>query len=125
MLRALLIILILSVTVVPAHSQLFQKNVSRKIEKKLFTKKSGNRKSIKVKEPRKVLKSKKKQEANEKKLKRDYEKSIKKSQKRTFDIQTPDVKERMKQNEKDTAYRDKSKKRKIRSDAKKAGRKYN
>ncbi len=59
MLRALLIILILSVTVVPAHSQLFQKNVSRKIEKKLFTKKSGNRKAIKVKEPRKVLKCQK------------------------------------------------------------------
>jgi long-subunit fatty acid transport protein len=82
-------------------------------------------KEAKVKEPRSVLKAKKQQEANDKKLKKDYEKSIRQSQKRTIDIQTPEVQARMKQNKKDSAVRDKAKKKKVKTGTKKAAKKYN
>jgi hypothetical protein len=49
---------------------------------------------------------------------------VKQSQKRTIDIQTPEVQDRMKQNKKDTAARDKEKKKKVRSGSMKAGKKY-
>jgi hypothetical protein len=49
---------------------------------------------------------------------------VKKSQKRTLDIQTPEVKERMKQNQKDSEAKYKSKKKNSSSSTKKAGRKY-
>ena len=62
----------------------------------------GKKKQVKVKEPRSVTKAKKKQEANERKLKKDYAASIKRSQKRTIEIQTPEVQARMKQNQNDT-----------------------
>ena len=58
-------------------------------------------------------------------LKKDYDKSIKQSQKRTVDIQTPEVQARMKQNKKDYTRRDRHKKKKIKAASKEAGGKYN
>ena len=82
-----------------------------KIRRKgLFGKTVGSKKKVKVKEPRSVHKAKRKQEKNEKRLKKEYAESVKKSRKRAYDIQSPEVQERMKQNEKDTAIRDKEKK---------------
>jgi hypothetical protein len=51
------------------------------------------------KESGKVRKAKKQQESRQAKLKRDYNRSVKNSKKRTYDIQTPEVKERMRRNE--------------------------
>ena len=115
-----LFLFLLSLATGSCNAQIFHKNP----EKVLFGKSHGNRKESKVKEPRTVLKAKKKQEANERKLKRDYEKSVKRSQKRTVDIQTPEVQVRMKQNQKDSAARDKAKKKKVKTSTKKAGKKY-
>ena len=84
----------------------------------------GNKKEVKVKEPRTVLKAKKKQEANDENLKKSMRQSVKRSQKRTIDIQTPEVQARMKQNQKDSASRDKVKKKKVTAGTKKAGKKY-
>jgi hypothetical protein len=58
------------------------------------------------------------------KLKKDYDKYVKENQKRSIAIQTPEVKERMKQNLKnsDTSYKAKQKHTAART--KKAGRKY-
>ena len=94
-------------------------------EKQLFGKSHGSRKETKVREPKKVLKAKKKQEANDRRLKKDYDKSVKQSQKRSIDIQTPEVQARMKQNKKDYTRRDRDKKKKIKAASKEAGGKYN
>jgi hypothetical protein len=105
-------------------AQLSHRKRGVKAEKELFGKSIGNKKKVKVKEPRKVLKAKKTQEAKERKLKSDYAKSIKKSQQRTLDIQTPEVQARMKNNQKESAIRDKVKKKKVRSSTKTAAKKY-
>ena len=123
--KILLFIFITYLAVSSANAQLIKKHDTRKGEKGLFVKLFGNRRSPKVKEPRAVLKAKRKQEANDKKLKRDYVKSTKASQKRTYDIQTPDVQERMKQNQKESASKEKVKKKKVKQSTKKAGKKYN
>ena len=58
-------------------------------------------------------------------LKKNYDKSVKKSQKRTYEIQTPEVQARMKQNKKDYAARDKEKKKKVRASTKRQGKNIN
>jgi hypothetical protein len=75
--------------------------------------------------PRNPGNSKKKQEAAKKKQKKDWEKYVRKSQQHTYDIQTADVKARMKQNKRDIASRDKVKKKNVRKSSRKAGQKYN
>jgi hypothetical protein len=115
---------ILSLTICSCNAHIFHKNASRKTEKRLFGKSLSNKKEIKVREPRSVLKAKKKQEANKRKLKSDYEKSVKRSKKRTLEIQTPEVQSRMKQNQKNSATRDKAKKKKVKTNSKKAEKKY-
>jgi hypothetical protein len=119
--RFSLLVFILTFSIGSCNAQLFHRNP----EKKLFGKSSGKSKETKVKEPKKVLQAKKKQEANKKKLKSDYNKSVKNSQKRTYDIQTPEVQERMKNNQKKSEERDKVKKKKAKSTTKSAGKKYN
>ena len=101
-----------------ANAQLFHKNP----EKQLFGK--SHRKEPKVKEPKTVLKAKKKQEANDRKLQKDYDKNVKRSQKRSVDIQTPEVQARMKQNKKEYTSRDKNHRKKVRASTKRAGKKY-
>ena len=80
-------------------------------EKALFGK-SVKTKQTKVKESRKVVQAKKTQAKKEEKLKKEYNKYIEDSRKRNFEIQTPKVKERMKQDQKNIAARDKMKKKK-------------
>jgi hypothetical protein len=119
------VLFILSLGSGSCNAQVFKKSTSRRAEKELFGKSRANKKQAKVREPRAVLKAKKKQAAKERELKRNYEKSIKKSQERTQDIQTPEVKARMKKNRKDTATRDRAKKKKIKISTKKVRKKYN
>ena len=116
-----LFLFVLFIAVTSANAQIFHKDP----EKQLFGKTHGSRKETKVKEPRKVLKAKKKQEANDRRLKKEYDKSVKQSQKRTLDIQTPEVKARMKQNKKDYTRRDRAKKKKNKAASKGAEGKYN
>lgn len=115
-----ILIFILSISIGTGNAQLFNKNP----EKKLFGKTLGHKKEAKVKEPRSVQKARKKQEANDKKLKSDYNKSVIQSRERTLDMQTPEVQERMKKNQKDSEIRDKAKKKKVKTSSKKAGKKY-
>jgi preprotein translocase subunit SecF len=122
--KFLIILFILSFGIGSCNAQIFHKGGSRNPEKGLFGKSLGNKKEVKVKEPRKVTKAKKKQEAKDKKLKKDSAKAVKRSQKRTIEIQTPEVQTRMKQNKKDSEIRDKTKKKKVNTGTKKAGRKY-
>jgi len=105
-------------------AQFSKKSGSKNPEKGLFGKTVGSSKNVKVKEPGSVHKAKRKQEKNEKRLKGEYEKSVERSRKRTYDIQSPEVQVRMKQNQKDTELRNKEKKKRIKTDSKKAAKKY-
>jgi hypothetical protein len=118
--KLFLLIFILLFAIGSCNAQIFH----RSPERQLFGKTPGIKKEPKVKESRTVLRAKKKQEANDRKLKRDYDKSIRRSQKRTIDIQTPEVQKRMKQNKKDYTARDKEKRKNVKSNTKKAGKKY-
>lgn len=118
--KSFLFILLFSLAIGSCNAQIFHRDP----EKQLFGKSHGGRKEAKVKEPRKVLKAKRKQEANDRKLERNYDKSIKESQKRTIDIQTPEVQARMKQNKKDTTVREKEKRKKVKASSQDAGKKY-
>ena len=121
--KIFLLILILSMAIGSGNAQIFKHRAVAKAEKGVSDK-SSRKSDTKVKEPKAVIKAKKKQEANDKKMKKDYEKSTKASQKRTYDIQTPEVQKRMKQNEKDTNARDKAKKSNNKKTTNKAGKKY-
>ena len=122
--RLFLLLFILTLATGTANAQLFHRNAARSAEKGLFGKSLSKKKQVKVKEPRSVMKAKKKQEANENKIKKDYAKSIKRSQKRTIEIQTPEVQERMRQNKKNLELRDKERKKIKRNSNIKAGKKY-
>jgi hypothetical protein len=100
------------------------KSSSKNPEKELFGKTFGRKGKSKIKEPGSVSKAKRKQEKNEKRLKKESAEYVKQSRKRAYDIQTPEVQTRMKQNEKDTVQRNKEKKKKSKSTTRKAARKY-
>jgi HD superfamily phosphohydrolase len=76
------------------------------------------------KEPKAAKKARLKQAAKDKKLKKDYEKFVKNNQKRSIEIQTPEVQARMKQNQKDANSQYKAKKKNNSTRTRKAGRKY-
>jgi len=106
------------------YAQTSQKSGPKNPEKELFGKRTNRSAKVKSKEPRSVHKAKKEQEKNEKRLKKDYAKSVERSRKRSYDIQSPEVKARMKQNQKDTELRNKEKKKKVKESSRKAGKKY-
>jgi hypothetical protein len=76
-------------------------------------------------EPKAARKARKKQEAKERKQDKEYGNFVKNNQKRSIEIQTPEVQARMKQNVKDANARYKARKKTNASRSKKTGRKYN
>jgi hypothetical protein len=118
--RICIVVFLLAVMLPSGNAQIFHKDP----EKKLFGKTHISKKKARVKQPRRVMRAKKKQEANDRRLKKEYEQGVKRSQKRTVDIQSPDVQDRMKKNKKDYTARDKVKRKKARSEARKAHKKY-
>jgi hypothetical protein len=122
--RFLLSICLTSFIIGNCNAQFSNNSGSKNPEKGLFGKTVGSSKQAKVKEPRSVHKAKRKQEKNKKRLKNEYSKAIERSRERTYEIQSPEVKSRMKQNQKDTELRDKEKKKSIRSGTRKAAKKY-
>ena len=93
--KFILLLIVLSLTIGSTKAQIFHKNPEKRLE------------------------------ANDRKLKKDSEKSVKRSQKRTVDIQTPEVQARMKKNKKEVIIRDKDNKKKMKDGSKRAGKKYN
>jgi len=75
-------------------------------------------------QPRKAKKAQKKQDAKEKKKRNAIKDSSKQAQKRSYEIQSPEVQARMKQNKKDTAERDKARKKNNKARTKKGAKKY-
>ena len=121
--RFILFILLTVFILGTCNAQFSHKSSPKNPEKELFGKRRNSGKKV-IKEPRSVHKAKKEQEKNEKRLKKEYAQSVKRSRQRTYDIQSPEVQARMKQNQKDTALRHKEKKKKIKAGTKKAGKKY-
>ena len=71
------------------------------------------------------LKAKKQQEANKKKQKKAWDEYVKKNREHALKIQTPEVRERMKNNRKDSDTKIRMKRKKISEGTRKAGKKYN
>ena len=95
----------------------------RNPEKGLFGK-SLNTKRVKYRESPSVVRAKRKQAANQEKLKKEYSEYVKNERKRSFEIQSPEVRERMTANRKESELKYKEKKKKRTADGKKAGRKF-
>jgi len=91
---------------------------------KSASKNPDRQKKGKIKRPGSAKKAQKKQAANDRKLKKDYEEFVKENRKRSVEIQTPEVRERMKQNVKNANASYKVKKKTNASRTRKAGRKY-
>ncbi|HAM11607.1 MAG: hypothetical protein A2X04_05460 [Bacteroidetes bacterium GWF2_41_9] len=75
-------------------------------------------------QPRKAKKAQRKQDAREKKKKAAIKDGSKEAQKRSYEIQSPEVQARMKLNKKDAAARDKAKKKNNKSITRKGAKKY-
>ncbi len=82
------------------------------------------KKSAKIKEPKAVSKSKKKQEAKNGKIEKDYTNLVKANKKHSIQIQNPTVRARMKQNIKDSNANIRAKQKNNISRNRKTGRKY-
>ena len=118
---------VLFIFVILSHSVCKAQNQRRSIrnpERELFGRTLNNKKEKKIKESRGVVRAKKKQEANENKLKRNYTGYVKGSRKQAIEIQSPEVQARMKENRKDAENRYKVKKKKITQNSRRAGKKY-
>ncbi len=121
--RLFVFFLIFSFVCSVGEAQDFKKSF-RNPEREVFGKSLNNKKEVKIREPRSVTKAKRKQEANDKKLKKEYAAFVRKSRKHNIEIQTPEVQARMKENRKDADSRYKAKKKKTSESTKKAGIKY-
>lgn len=120
---SLALLMLLAVSVCDAQS--FSRPPRPK-QQKSVSKKPLNKKETKTKitGSRAVVKAQKKQSANDKRLKKEYEQYVQANRKRSLEIQTPEVRERMKQNVKDADNRAKEKRKAIAAANRKAAKKY-
>ncbi|MGD0343178.1 MAG: hypothetical protein ABSA76_15870 [Bacteroidales bacterium] len=121
--KIIILFLILALAMPVCQAQSFDRPASRK-EHKGSHKGPLKHKNVKIKGPKAVEKSKKDQEMKQSKLKKDYGKYVKANQKRSIEIQSPEVKNRMKQNLKDANKSYKVKHRNSAAHTRRAGEKY-
>jgi hypothetical protein len=122
--RFLVFVLVLSLAISICEAQSFDRPSPPKTGRGATHKGPLRHKEVKVKKPKSITKAQKKSEAKEKKHKKDYANYVKENQKRSIEIQTPEVQNRMKQNMKDSNNSYKMKKKHTSSKSKKAGQKY-
>ncbi|MGM0666948.1 MAG: hypothetical protein ACQETA_06470 [Bacteroidota bacterium] len=118
------VLLVAGESVAEAQTSIFDRWKARRIEKKMSGSKRKVAKEKKISEPRSVTKAKKEQAKREDKLRDDYQKATREERNRHFNIQTADVQERMKQNEKEIEAREKEKRKAMRKAGRKARKKY-
>lgn len=116
--RKILIFIIVLSLAAASCSSMASRSASRKAERAM----AGGGRAFR--ESRKVRMAKKQQERRQAGLKKEYNKQVSLSRKRTYEIQSDDVKARMKRNEANIAAREKAKSKKSRADAKNASKKY-
>ena len=119
--RFLAVIIILLITSPVCNAQ--HKRYVRNPERSLFGK-SLNHKKVKYRESPSIERAKKKQADNQKKLDREYADAVKATRKRALQIQTPEVRNRMIANRKDSDVRYKQKAKKTAKESRKTGRKF-
>ncbi len=120
--RAIILLISFFVVLKICDAQQYKRSI-RNPERQLFGK-SLNNKTVKYRESREVVRAKKKQAANQKRLDKEYYAYVKKQRKHNIDIQSPEVKARMIENRKDSDQRFRDKKKNIKEKSRKAGRKY-
>lgn len=120
----LLVLLVAGENFTVAQNSIFDKWKANRVEKKMSGGKRRAPKEKKIKEPKSVVKAKKEQQKREDQRKEAYKNAVRDNKKRHFDIQTMDVKERMKQNEKDIKEREKARRKAIRKAGREARKKY-
>jgi len=117
-------VLIISLAMPVCQAQSFDRPSAPRQQKGSSHKGPLKHKTVKVKGPKAAEKSKKDQEAKQSKIKKDYGKYVKENQKRSIEIQTPEVKARMKQNIKDADTNYKTKHKNSATRTRSAGKKY-
>lgn len=120
--KAILFFLVLFAAISVCDAQQYKRSI-RNPERQLFGK-SLNNKTVKYKEPRAVVKAKKKQASNQKKLKKEYAAYVKMQKRRHFNMQSPEVKSRMIENQKETEQKYREKKKIMKAESRKKTRKY-
>jgi hypothetical protein len=121
--RLIIPVLILALAMPVCHAQSFDRSSAPK-QQKSSNKGPLKHKTIKIKGPRSVEKSKKNQVEKQSKLKKDYSKYVKENQKRSIEIQSPEVKTRMKQNIKESDANYKAKHKNSAARTRRTGKKY-
>lgn len=116
------IFLILICSAAVCEAQKYKRSI-RNPERALFGK-TLNTKEVKYRESRSVVRAKKKQAANQEKLKKDYDEYVKESRKRAVKIQSPEVQARMLENRKEADLKYKEKNKKRNKSSRKTARKY-
>ena len=121
--KRIIALAVVFVFAVSASSGQENKRYVRNPEKDLFGK-SLNNKKVKVKESRSIVRAKKKQAKAQKRQEKAYADFVKKNRSRALEIQSPEVRTRMKQNRKEADVNYKNKKKKVEKDTRSAARKY-
>jgi len=116
----LLLVLIFSAPV--CEAQKYKRSI-RNPERTLFGKTLGT-KEVKYRESPSVVRAKRKQAANQEKLKKEQKASVKETRKRTVKIQSPEVQARMIENRKESDLRYREKVKKLKKNSGKTARKY-
>ena len=120
--KILIFTLFFSFSAAICEAQSFDKPVT-KLDRNV-SKRTIRQKKDKYHGPKSVKRAQNKQAAKDRKLKKDYKKFVKENQQRSFEIQTPEVKERMKQNKKNVNASYKAKKKNNSYRTRNAGKKY-
>lgn len=120
--KLILFTMIFCLTVSECEAQWYKRSI-RNPEKYLFGK-SLNTKNVRYKEAPSIMRAKRKQAANQKKLKEEYKTAVKENRKRAVKIQSPEVKTRMLENRKEADSRYKEKKKNMSNNSRRAGKKY-
>ncbi len=120
--RIVILLISLFVLLDVCEAQQYKRSI-RNPERKLFGK-SLNNKTVKYRESREVVRAKKKQAANQKRLDKEYYAYVKKQRKHNIDIQSPEVKTRMIENRKESDQKFREKKKNLKEKSRKTGRKY-
>jgi hypothetical protein len=120
--KLILFFMILSFAVTACEAQRHKRSI-RNPERDLFGK-SLNTKNVRYKEAPSIMRAKRKQVANQKKLKKEYKAAVKENRKHAVKIQSPEVKTRMLENRKEADSRYKEKKKNMSENSRRSGKKY-
>ena len=120
--KVILLAIIFCITISGCEAQRYKRSI-RNPERALFGK-SLNTRNVKYREAPSIVRAKKKQAANKEKLKKEYFTNVKENRKRAAKIQSPEVKERMINNWKQSVLNYKDKKKKMEKNSKRTGKKY-